>query len=184
MKFTEKIQTNPACGLIFIALYQRIMNAITSAAIDKAIEQLDQLDDTGYEARIVAFSEAQPVLFSWLQSDSFSLLTEDERGYLEYLSLIIWHATAASASKGTPVDEDAIGEAEERNYGIMESAAGKPFRDRLDPFFEDYKQEDLLSFAEEALLEDEDESGDQLVTPEGREVLFVALKTTIDVLTA
>jgi hypothetical protein len=160
------------------------MKPIPSEAIDKAIEQLEQLDDQGYEARVVAFSEAQPVLFAWLQSDSFSLLTEDERGYLEYLSLIIWHSTNQNAPAGAPIDEDTIGEAEEHNYGLMESGAGKPFRDRLDPLFESYAQEDLLAFAEEALLEDEGEADSQLVTPEGREVLFVALKTTIDVLTA
>jgi hypothetical protein len=160
------------------------MKPILSEAIDITIEQLDQLDDQGYEARVVAFSEAQPVLFAWLQSDSFSLLTEDERGYLDYLSLIIWHTTAQNAPTGAPVDEDSIGEAEEHNYGLMESGAGKPFRDRLDLFFDGYEQEDLLAFAEEALLEDEGEPDSQLVTPEGREVLFVALKTTIDVLTA
>ena len=40
-------------------------------------------------------------------------------------------------------------------------------------------QEDLLAFVEDNLVEDED----SVVTKEGREPMFVALKSVIDVLT-
>ena len=56
----------------------------------------------------------------------------------------------------------------------------KRFRDRMDIFFENYSQEDLLAFVEDNLVEDED----SLVTKEGREPMFVALKSVIDILTA
>jgi len=79
------------------------------------------------------------------------------------------------------VSEDQIGEAEEKNYEMLELSAGKKFRDRLDPFFENSDQEDLIAFAEEAVLEDEDDP-ESLVTKEGREPIFIALKTMVDVL--
>ena len=49
----------------------------------------------------------------------------------------------------------------------------------MDVFFEDYAQEDMLAFVEDNLVEDEDST----ITKEGREPIFVALKSVIDVLT-
>ena len=69
--------------------------------------------------------------------------------------------------------------AEERNWTILKLAKGRDFQERLNAFFEDHpEKEDLLSFIEDALLEDEDSP----VTAEGREPLFVSLKTVIDCL--
>ena len=82
----------------------------------------------------------------------------------------------------TSVSEQEIGEAEENNYEILEASTAKKFRDRLDLFFENTSQEDLLAFAEEAVLESE-EDPDSLVSKEGREPIFIALKTIVDVLT-
>ncbi len=158
------------------------MQPISADTIDRVIDELDNLSEDQYDQRMRAFAESQPMLLAWLDTESFDLLTEDEKGYLEYLALIIWSAVQKGGGSPEPAEEEAIGEAEEANYGIMEQSAGQPFRDRLDPFFEGYAQEDLLSFAEEAVLEDE-EDPESLVTKEGREVIFVSLKTVIDVLT-
>ena len=80
------------------------------------------------------------------------------------------------------VSEDEIGQAEEANYALLESSKASDFRDRLNAFFDGTDQEDLLAFAEEAVLEEEDEA-EALVTKEGREPIFIALKTLVDVLT-
>jgi len=58
----------------------------------------------------------------------------------------------------------------------MEANVGKKFRERLDEFFEETKQEDLLAFIEDALLDDEESP----VSKEGREPMFVTLKAVID----
>lgn len=158
------------------------MSPVSSDTIDHIIDKLDELDEHQYEQQLRAFAEAQPMLIAWLKSETFDLLTEDERGYLEYLILIIWSAIEQTNGQTDAVDEDDIGEAEEKNYEVLEESTAKRFRERLDPFFEAYPQEDLLAFAEEAVLEDEDDP-ESLVTKEGREVLFVSLKTVIDVLT-
>jgi hypothetical protein len=160
----------------------KAMNPIASDAIDAVIDALDNLDEHQYEQRMRTFAEAQPILFAWLNSESFELLTEDEKGYLTYLSLIIWSAVEKADGEMDMVDEESIGEAEEKNYEILEASEGKRFRERLDAFFDAYPQEELLAFAEEAVLEDEDDP-ESLVTKEGREALFVSLKTVIDVLT-
>jgi len=47
----------------------------------------------------------------------------------------------------------------------------------MDIFFKNYFQEDLLAFVEDSLIEEEE----GLVTKVGREPMFVALKSIIDV---
>lgn len=160
------------------------MKPITSSAIDKVIDELDQISDEQYEEIMEQFTANQPVLIAYIFNDeNFHLLNEDERGYLEYLALILWRSVHNAYGPLQPVSEEAIGEAEEKNYEIMENSTGKHFSDRLNPFFEGYPQEDLLAFAEEAVTEDEDEP-EGIIGKEAREPIFVALKTMIDVLTA
>jgi hypothetical protein len=157
------------------------MKFVSEKIIDAVIEELEDLPDEQYEQRMEAFAEAQPMLFAWLFSDNFELLNEDEKGYLQYLALIAWLSITKVNGPGEPVSEEQIGEAEEKNYQVLEASTAKKFRDRLNPFFENTPQEDLLAFAEDAVLEDEDDP-ESLVTKEGREPIFVAIKTLVDVL--
>ena len=76
------------------------------------------------------------------------------------------------------VTEDQISQQEEKNWEVLHASKTKDFRDRVTPFFEDYFQEDLLAFVEDALVEDEDEDGEEVVTTDGRPALFVSLKTS------
>jgi hypothetical protein len=159
------------------------MKFVSEKDIDSTIEALENYSDEQYEQQMEAFAEAQPVIFAWLFSEEFELLTEDERGYLQYLALIAWKSNEKVNGPVGSVSEDEIGEAEEKNYAILEASTAKKFRDRLNPFFEDTTQEDLLAFAEEAVLESEDDP-DALVSKEGREPIFIAIKTLVDVLTS
>ncbi|MEO6038428.1 MAG: hypothetical protein ABIQ93_08445 [Saprospiraceae bacterium] len=159
------------------------MKFVSEEAIDRIIEQLEGYADDQYEQRMEAFAEAQPVIIAWLFSEQFDLLNEDEKGYLHYLALIAWSANQEINGPLGAVSEEEIGQAEEANYALLEASKAQDFRDRLNAFFEGSDQEDLLAFAEEAVLEEEDEP-EALVTKEGREPIFIALKTLVDVLTA
>jgi hypothetical protein len=158
------------------------MKFVSEEVIDAIIDALEAYTDEQYEVQMEAFSEAQPVLFAWLFSQEFELLNDDEKGYLQYLALIAWKSIVEVNGPLDAVSEQEIGEAEENNYEILEASTAKKFRDRLDVFFDETPQEDLLAFAEEAVLESEDDP-DSLVSKEGREPIFIALKTIVDVLT-
>lgn len=159
------------------------MKFVSEKLIDAVIDELDTLNEDQYEEKMEAFATAQPVVVAYLFNDeNLHLLTEDEQGFLQYLSLISWVAIEKENGSTEPVSEEMIGESEERNFEIIEASTGKNFRDRLTPFFKGYEQEDLLAFIEEAVLEDENDP-EALVTKEGRESLFIAAKTVIDVLT-
>jgi hypothetical protein len=158
------------------------MKFVSEEVIDAIIDELDAISDDQYEERMEAFAKAQPVIIAYLfDEENLHLLKEDERGFLQYLILIAWASIERVNGPGEPVSEDQIGEAEEKNYAVLEASTGKTFRDRVDPFFEGYAQEDLLAFIEEALLEDEGDP-EALLTKEGREPLFVAAKSLIDTL--
>ncbi|MBL7829047.1 MAG: hypothetical protein JNJ57_20600 [Saprospiraceae bacterium] len=157
------------------------MEFVSEKIIDAVIEELENLEEDRYEVLMEEFAEAQPVLFAWLFSEHFDLLTEDEKGYLQYLSLIAYRSIVRVNGPCEAASEDQIGQAEERNYELLETSTAKKFRDRLNVFFENTNQEDLLAFAEEAVLEDEDDP-ESFVTKEGRELIFVGVKTLVDVL--
>jgi hypothetical protein len=159
-----------------------MMKFVPADTIDAVIELLDNVSDEQYEQRMEDFAEAQPVIFAYLfDEENFHLLTEDEKGFMQYLALIIWAANEQVNGTAPEASEEQIGAAEERNYAVLDGHTARDFSDRVDPLFEDYPQEDLLAFVEEALLEDEEEP-EVLITKEGREPIFVALKTVIDVL--
>ena len=136
------------------------MEFVSEKIIDSVVEELEDLPDEQYEQRMEAFAAAQPVLVAWLFSDNFDLLNEDEKGYLQYLALIAWLSIVKVAGQVEAVSEEQIGLAEEKNYEVLENSTAKKFRDRLNPFFEHTQQEDLIAFAEDAVVEDEDDPED------------------------
>ena len=108
-----------------------------------------------------------------------AVLLEDEQGYLQYLALIIHESFSKVNGQIDPISEDELGEAEEANTEILEAQSAQSFRERMTPFFENYPQEDLLALVEDALMEEE-----EMLTKEGREPMFIAMKTLIDCLIA
>jgi hypothetical protein len=76
------------------------------------------------------------------------------------------------------IEPDQIDAAEELNWEKINASEGKKFKQRIDSLFEGFSQEDLLAFVEDALEADDL----PIVTNEGREPMFIILKTIIDVL--
>lgn len=160
--------------------YSTPLPFIDESAIDASVAELAALDELGWERVVRMFSETQPNIFSYLHSETFSLLTQKEKEYLLYLAIIVWRACLEASEKGTlPLAKESdVGEAEETNWALLDAQSAKTFRERIDVFFQEYRQEDLLAYMEDALLDEDEEH----VTKDGREYLFVAIKTVIDCL--
>lgn len=156
------------------------MKFVDEQQIDQAATELEASPET-FEAAVKAMQEEQPILLAYNFSESFKAFTEAEQQYFLYLMLVLWKAVHTVNGPVPQVDLTRLSELEEHNWDTIQSSTGKTFRERLDPFFEDYDQEDLLAFAEDALTQDED--GEEVVSREGQEALFVSLKTVIDALT-
>ena len=146
--------------------------------IDEVTEELSA-SEKALEHTLDLMNEQQPILLGYLFSESFEAFEEREREFLLFLSSVIWKSIFRVWGSQNQVTELQIENTEERNWTILKLAQGRDFQERLNVFFEeDPEKEDLLSFVEDALLEDDDSP----VTAEGREPLFVSLKTVIDCL--
>lgn len=154
------------------------MPFVSEHIIDEAIDHLE-VTPGAYQQALTDMDREQPVLLAYFFSEHFDLFTREEREYLQYLALVIWRATRQVCGAKPSVSEEQISEAEDRNWELLETVKSHRFRDRVGVFFENTEQEDLLAFVEDALLDDEE---DTLVTKEGREALFVALKAVVDLL--
>ena len=149
---------------------------ISESIIDNVVADLEEAD---FEQEITWFTDEYPVLIEYWGAEDFTLLTQDERELMLYLLLVLTKSVEQANAALHPLSSEVLENAEERNWERLENVTAKHFRDRMDVFFQDYSQEDLLAFVEDNLVEDED----SVVTKEGREPMFVALKSVIDVLT-
>ncbi len=157
------------------------MQFVAESIIDQVVGHLEAAED--YEEQVVAFKQAQPVVMAYLVSDSFDVLTQDEREFMLYVALIVWQSMSKVNPELAMLTEEQLEDAEEANWEVFETATNQPFQTRLDQCFENYSQEDLLAFVEDVLTADDDpEDGDlePLVTVEGLEPMFVGLKSIID----
>ncbi len=157
------------------------MKFINEHLIDQAAESLNTSEEN-YERTVEEMQVAQPVVLSYFFTENFEVFTRKEQEYLFYLMLVIWKAITLSGEEMPAVTEQQLARAEDENWEQLQGVKAKGFHERLNVFFEGYPQEDLLAFAEDALSEEEGEDT-PLVTQEGREALFVSLKSAIDCLT-
>ena len=149
---------------------------ISETIIDNVVAALENAD---FEQEIIEFTENHPVLVEYWGAEDFALLTQEERELMLYILLVLVKSVEKAKGALPPLSSTALESIEEQNWGRLESVTAKHFRDRMDIFFENYAQEDLLAFVEDNLVEDED----SVVTKEGREPMFIALKSVIDLLT-
>lgn len=151
---------------------------ISESTIDEVVLQLS-ISENAYQQVLERLQEAEPVLLGYLFSENFQVFTQSEKEYVLYLVLVIWQSINTQIQlPSSSVNEQSLSEAEEKNWNILQKVNARNFRDRLNVFFENYPQEDLLAFAEDALTDDTD----NLVTSEAREHLFIILKSIIDLL--
>ena len=156
------------------------MKFVSEEVIDKITEELDG-STTIYEEAVAELREEQPAILAYLFNEELKVLTLKEKEYLLYLILVIWKSIEAVVEESiAKVSPDVFTQREEENWSIIDGQKKKHFRDKLDVFFDGYPQEDLLAFVEDALVEEEEEEEEDIVTNEGREALFVILKTILD----
>ena len=154
------------------------MEMIKEQAIEDAIEYLNDAENN-YGELVETIKIQQPLILSYLFIEDFRLFTQEERDFMLFMVLVIWKAIKSTGKELALVTEEQLSKAEELNWEKMQASSGKNFRDKLDVFFDQYPQEDLLAFVEDAITDEEEE----FITKEGRESIFVSMKSIIDCLT-
>ncbi|MFT5998095.1 MAG: hypothetical protein ACI81P_000542 [Neolewinella sp.] len=150
---------------------------IQEATIERVIERLE-LGEEDFALEIQDFAHAQPHLTAYLTNEENESFNDEERTLLLFGAIVIYQSVTDELTEPTLASEVMIGQAEEENYALMPAKGS--LRDRLTPFFEDSEEEELLAFIEDLLVAEE---GDDAISKEAREPMFIALKTVVDVLT-
>lgn len=130
-----------------------------------------------YSEAVLALQKEQPVLLGYLFSENFKLIADKEQEFTLYLLIVIWLSCKEVNGELPQVPVKTFEDVEEANWIEVTGEKERSFRKRLDVFFAETEQEDLLAFIEDALLDDSDETG---VAPEAREPIFIYLKSIVD----
>ena len=155
------------------------MKFVSEKLIDEVALSLES-SQGAYEEAVEQLREEQPVVLAYLFNDELKVFTQAEKEYLLYLVLVLWKSIETANPGEIPaVSANDFTEKEEKNWLLLQEQKKRSFRDKLDVFFDQYAQEDLLAFVEDALAEDEEES-EAVVTKEGREAIFVILRSILD----
>ncbi len=150
------------------------MVTIPESIINDIIDQYQ--DEQKYLTDLKQLASEQPDLIAFIDQENYSLLTNDEIALLEYLTLVIYFSSMKMIEKTIQIQGKSLEAAEEDNWNTFNEITAKSFFNKLDSFFKDYPQEDLLALVEDSIQQDED----NIVTPVGREIIFVACKSIID----
>lgn len=146
--------------------------------IDEVTEELSA-SEKALEHTLDLMNTEQPVLLAYLFSENFEIFTEREQEFIVFLACVIWKSVYRVYGPQEPINETQLSAADDHNWGLLQDVKVRPFRDRITVFFEEHaEEEDLLAFIEDAIVDD-DESP---VTKEGREPIFVSLKSIVDCL--
>jgi len=145
--------------------------------INAVLDLIDQ-DDFNVEDTIQNIDEVLPTILAYSLSDSFSLLTLEEKDYFEYLGMTILIVTLNNIESIDDKSEEEIGIIEEKMWGRLELGKGKKFNEKLTAFFEHTQEEDLFAFIEDGLTPEDND----FVSVAGRELMFIGLATMVEAL--
>jgi hypothetical protein len=147
------------------------MKHVSLAAIEKAIEVIDNLTDEQLENITERFAEAQESLLGYVMTAPEEYKNEDLEGLLIYYFCLVLEAFKQEGIELRSVTEEDIDALEE------------PFFDMLDQYFEDDDEEIIESFCDQPHLaqfmamevSEEDEDGSALSEETATQLFIVSL---------
>ena len=151
---------------------------VSEQIIEKTLDLLhtgEHFDDSS-----VILIDEHPEVIAYLDSESFDILIEEEKDILWSCLVVIYTAIKEGKEHLQKRDVKDIESQEEENYAVLGDSNMK-YSEMCNLLFDQTSEEDLLAFVEDFLVPDEE---DDDITPTGRKVLFITLKTMIDVWTS
>ena len=116
------------------------MNHISQSSIEKAIEKVDNLDDSGLDKIAETYALSQQVLLGYAMSAAIEYKNEELEGLIIYYFCLLSEAFAQEKAILNQITDDSIEEFEE------------PFFEMLDQYFETGNDEVLNDFVDQPEL--------------------------------
>jgi hypothetical protein len=159
------------------------MNKISAEIVERTWKEMSTMSPLNYPKLITKFSKEQPFILTYLMAVEDERFNEDERELLLYLGTVIWRMMSKGNNPSPEVNENMIGEAEQKNIRMLEYLEGEieaDFYDTTAKIIESYNQPEVLRYVVEALMEEDED--DVEIYPENIGLMMIYLKTVIDCL--
>jgi hypothetical protein len=145
---------------------------ISESKIDEKIESLSKEDalvflEKSYEGAVMSYLAEEA---EWMASE--------ERDLLFYTASVVISFFPNTGVEDSDKSLSTLIELEEKNFQQLYTSKSHAFYDRVTKFFDDFQEEDLLAFIEDACHLEDNEG----LTPAGQELIFIKLKSLLDFL--
>lgn len=139
---------------------------------------LDQLEKAEFDIELGNIKAKYPVLHAYLMNDQLEALTEEEFKLFLFDALVIIRSFEAANSMPEELNAKWLEDKESDNWNLLQNSKPVNFHEKLDVFFQDTHEEDLLAFVEDSLVDDEESP----ISSAAREIMFICLKSIMDLL--
>lgn len=120
-----------------------------------------------------------PEILSYLTSNQFSILSEDEYMILIFDAMVLIKTIIDQENQTKEIDHLMIEARESENWDLFESLGSISFDEKVDKLFKN-ENEDIIDFILSS-FDDEDEVEDDMeISDPAKEVIILALKTIFD----
>ncbi|MEM8585226.1 MAG: hypothetical protein AAGF87_13190 [Bacteroidota bacterium] len=118
---------------------------ISEATIERVLERMSEGSED-FAQDLADFGEAQPYLLAYLTQEDTEAFTASEQELLLFAAVIVYQSIVEERSEPAEVQGEKIAQAEEANYQLLQDQKRGSFTDRIDVFFDQYAEEELLAF--------------------------------------
>jgi len=145
--------------------------------IDNAIEHFEnrQFSDSSEKEFIGQF----PEILSYLASNQFAILSEDEYMVLFFDAMVILKVLIDKLETLERVDNNTIEVMETKNWDTFETFSNMSFEDKADKLF-DNENDEIVNFILAGFESDEDDDDNIEISTPAKEIILLSLKTIFD----
>jgi len=134
------------------------------------------LEGSDFETELERLKIDYPDISAYLLNDQLDALIEEEFRILWFNALVIIKSFEKAEQIPEKLDKKSLEEHESSNWSLLQNSKPVGFNEKLDAFFKDSEQEDLLALIEDSLAEDDE----MQITSAAKEIIFICLKSLVD----
>ncbi len=158
------------------------MTTVSDEVIDKSTDELHNLEDEELRNMVYKMSEEQPNLLSFLLSMGEDELTNEEQEVLLFLGVNVWNAFKKVKPLPQIPDEE-IEKADKKNEDLLkylEKEGEEGLTENAESMIDGHNQAPLLHYVINAIMEEDMEEEEPLVSEENKGLIFLTMKSYIE----
>ncbi|MCF8371964.1 MAG: hypothetical protein K9H64_10100 [Bacteroidales bacterium] len=159
------------------------MRTISVEEIEKYLDEIDNTPENEVEAMVMKMSEEQAVVMPYLMAVGEEDFDETESEAFFFLGFSLWYIMRKINDNMPLVTEEEIDAAENNNFKMLEVMSDETeagISQLIEMIVENYNQPNLFGYVVESLMDEEDDDGELLFTPDNSGMMLIYLKTVID----